>query len=197
MSFSRAYHVCYVSVSLSVASTVLQALEETHAHLSLPAPLSPLARDDIGDDGALAKDDGDTADDAIATGPPLLRQPLKLRNAQVHLLRRLALLILRPSARELDGAKRFVAFFLFGTTEPQCLQPLVEVLPDGTAMTVAGGGAAEPASGGNGSSKPAAAAAAAAEISALLTPRFRRNSQATSSTTYAKLPQQQDEGAPV
>lgn len=159
---------------LTVASTVLQALEETHAYLSPTAPLTPIAKDI---DGVSTTDAGNVALDEARSGPLLISQPRKLRNAQLHLLNRLALLILRPSKEELEDAKRFVAFFLFGTTYPQCLQPLVEQEeehPDGLVYT------ADNSTNGNGnSSSPtataavaaAAAAAAAAEITALITPR--------------------------
>lgn len=160
---------------VTVASTVLQALEEMHTHLAPTAPLSPLARDTTGSNGESAADTANAAVEEGPAGPILISQPMKLRNAQIHLLGRLALLLLRPSARELEGAKRFVAFFLFGTTNPQCLQPLVEKEaghPDGLAYTAA------TETQNNGNSPPAAAtaaavaaAAAAAEISALITPR--------------------------
>lgn len=48
---------------------------------------------------------------------PCLRQD-RLRLAQLHLLERLALLLLRPTDQELSNAQRFVAFFLFGTRFP-------------------------------------------------------------------------------
>jgi hypothetical protein len=158
-----------------VGSTVLQSLEETHTYLSPAALCSPIPRDTIGDDGESTADAGDAVVDEGSPGLLLISQPLALRNAQIHLLRRLALLILRPSAQELEDAKRFVAFFLFGSTNPQCLQPLVEhevEHPDGLVYTAATGAQN---SGNSPAAAAAAAAAVAAEISALITPRSARD----------------------
>eukprot|EP01043_Picozoa_sp_COSAG02_P057264 COSAG02_NODE_6921_length_3286_cov_11.638700_3_plen_169_part_00 len=158
-----------------MASTVLQALEETHTHLAPTAPLSPLAGDTTGSGGESATDADETTVDEGPAGPVLISQPMKLRNAQIHLLGRLALLLLRPSARELEDAKRFVAFFLFGTTNPQCLQPLVEQEAE-HSNALAYTAATETQNKGNtppaaAAAAAVAAAAAAAEISALITPR--------------------------
>lgn len=158
-----------------MGSTVLQSLEETHTYLSPSALCSPVSRDTIGGDNELSADADDAGVDERPPGPLLVGQPLKLRHAQIHLLRRLALLILRPSAQELEDAKRFVAFFLFGSTNPQCLQPLVEQdeeHPDGLVYTAATG--AQP-SGTSPAAAAAAAAAVAEGISALITPRSARD----------------------
>lgn len=165
----------WLQSAVAVASTVLQALEETHTYSSSTAPLSPSAGDATGSDGESTTVADDETVGVSPTGPLLISQPLKLRNAQVHLLGRLALLLIRPSAQELEQAKRFVAFFLFGTTNPQCLQPLVpqeEDHPDGLVYTAA----TDVQSNGNNPTQAAAAAAvaAAAEISALITPRSVR-----------------------
>ena len=146
-------HAGVFSELVAVASSVLQSLEVAHA--TLPSPLSsPRASSE----GAAAPGSGSVL--ATIYTPP----NLELREAQLHLLKRMAVLLLRPTIRELEAARKFVAFFLFGQTGPACLLPVPEApLPppfpgDGS---VAGGGESMTPRG----------------LASLPTPsRFRRNS---------------------
>ena len=113
-------HAGVFSELVAVASSVLMSLEVAHA-----APASPLSSPRA---SSTAPDATDEAEASPSTPGQAVYTPpnLELREAQLHLLKRMAVLLLRPTIRELEAAKRFVAFFLFGQTDPPCLLPVPE-----------------------------------------------------------------------
>ena len=108
-------HAGVFSELVALASTVLQALEDKDASAPSSEPGTPGAQ---GPESPRSVRPGCVGLAAyLSADCPCLRQD-RLRLAQLHLLERLALLLLRPTDQELSNAQRFVAFFLFGTRFP-------------------------------------------------------------------------------
>ena len=127
-------HAGVFSELVALASTVLQALEDKDASAPSSEPGTPGAQ---GPESPRSVRPGCVGLAAYLIGLSLLTSCLhhayimltsssdcpclrqdRLRLAQLHLLERLALLLLRPTDQELSNAQRFVAFFLFGTRFP-------------------------------------------------------------------------------